>query len=1284
MANDSKDYLIPFGINPTGFFKAINDMDAGMDQLEQNAVSANKSLQTAFDTSSKAGQKLNETIQADSRAVQLLRDQAQKFGASIADALSGKGVGEQFKIKVDEIKKKLGSLTNTAVAVNVDFDAAKINVLQDQIKKAAGATAEFNTVIAFAKEQLAQLEPGQNFTTLQGQIRDAEQLVQDLNNALLNTGQAATIATAEFDRLFGNPGEFLTKAEILQLDETISKATTDSAALTAQVTALGQKLQTLTPGTAKFTQFQEAVNAGNAALAAMGAETVEFGAQQEAATVKTTSLRAQLRLMREELAQLEISGQTGSARFNELSIAAGNLADQVGDTGQRIKVLASDTKYLDAGIQAITGLTGAFTAAQGAAALLGDDNEKVQKTIQKVTGALAILQGIQAVANALNKDSALSIILLSKARATNTATTISEATAAQALTATNLEAAIATQALAVTDEELAVANAQVATAEAANITATATLTTVTEGATVATAGFTAALLLNPITLIVTAIVLAIAAMLKFASATTEAEKALFDMNAELEHQKSLLDINLTALERNAKIQTAYALLRGAKESEITKIESKQFEEQIKAREAYGVKLAKSNIELNRQLQAGEIKNEEFGKQHEENVKEQIANDDALENLRNDIQVKGIAQQGQINKEQIELNQAIISEENSNYNERKQIQGLLLQSIKDIRDEQLKTITNADEKERQQIKNAAADKIQAIKDQIADMREQIKENGQQASLLNQQVGAGEVDPGVAAKRIADLSGQNALYTKAIAKAGQDILAVQKSTDAQLEQQQVETERKKSELRLAVNLAETEAQAESFKKDLDVLEIQHEQQLQQIKNQYKDEAELRDRLLAANETAYGIKVKKLTYENGLKLIDQEGQLNELQLETAGKFAINNVSQQKALQVELLKIRIQGAEARLAALKDDGTNESKLAIAQQRKLIQDLKKELGVATKDSNQYSVFKLFGLDDLNDDQKSALNEFSRIAGEAVASFTDLIVSQYDRQIAAKQKVIDATQSQIDDLEKQLGKEKDLMDGGYANDYANVEAKIALKKKEKDEEIKQQNDLIKKKAAAQKAQLAIDSAAEASGLIVSAVNIFKGFTAAFPVIGVPLAIAAIGLMTGAFVAAKVKAFQAVNDASAQAGASFGEGGFIDGKSHADGGQRYRSVDGKGGVIELEGKEFVVKKAVAQEHGEFLEALNNDRLTDKHLADFLGGMGISLTPSATENALIEMAQRDEAHAASIINIHSPDMEKLEQITEYMAYLVERKKADPVSWETPTHHHVKTGTKTINYTK
>jgi hypothetical protein len=116
----------------------------------------------------------------------------------------------------------------------------------------------------------------------------------------------------------------------------------------------------------------------------------------------TKSLKTQLKELKAELASGNLTGKA----FDEAAARAGKLQDSIADVNQRVKNLASDTGKLEGFIDVATGITGGFAAAQGAMALFGSENEDVQKQLVKIQGAVALLNGVQQVANTLNKDSA--------------------------------------------------------------------------------------------------------------------------------------------------------------------------------------------------------------------------------------------------------------------------------------------------------------------------------------------------------------------------------------------------------------------------------------------------------------------------------------------------------------------------------------------------------------------------------------------------------------------------------------------------------------------------------------------------------------------------------------------------------------------------------------------------------------------------------------------------------------------------------------------------------------
>ena len=159
---------------------------------------------------------------------------------------------------------------------------------------------------------------------------------------------------------------------------------------------------------------------------------------------KTQSLKGRLRELKEELSALETAGQDGTAAFQKLSVEAGKLQDQISDTQERVKVLASDTFKFDAAVGAVKGLAAGFAVAQGAAALFGADSEELNKTIARTQGALALLTGLQEIANLVTGQGATKIALQNIFMKEKTITTTAAAGATTALATAEEGAAVAT------------------------------------------------------------------------------------------------------------------------------------------------------------------------------------------------------------------------------------------------------------------------------------------------------------------------------------------------------------------------------------------------------------------------------------------------------------------------------------------------------------------------------------------------------------------------------------------------------------------------------------------------------------------------------------------------------------------------------------------------------------------------------------------------------------------------------------------------------------------------
>lgn len=281
-------------------------------------------------------------------------------------------------------------------------------------------------------------------------------------------------------------------------------------------------------------------------IAQAGQALTKLSIEQNDVAATSVSMKTRLRELKVELQQLEDQGKENTAEFERLQIEAGKVEDQISDTNQRIKALGSDTFAFDAIISGVTGIAGAFSIAQGAAALLGSEDEDLQKALLKVNGAMAILQGLTQVQNVLQKQSTISIAISSLLRKKDAAATLEQAAAQSAETVTAGAATVAT-------EELNVAMAA-----------------------------------NPAGIILVAIVAITSALLLFGNESEDAAEKASKLNEELQKQFDLaqkLDdpgvLNQQKIIDNLNQQIALRKSAGASDAELSNLSLKLRDAEIK-------------------------------------------------------------------------------------------------------------------------------------------------------------------------------------------------------------------------------------------------------------------------------------------------------------------------------------------------------------------------------------------------------------------------------------------------------------------------------------------------------------------------------------------------------------------------------------------------------------------------------------------------------------------------------------------------------------------------------
>lgn len=225
-------------------------------------------------------------------------------------------------------------------------------------------------------------------------------------------------------------------------------------------------------------------------------------------------LKKQLREMQKLLGEMNFNGLSNTQLYTEIAQKAGAVKDAISDAATSVKRFSDDTMTLRAAADAFTLVSAGASVATGAMGLFGVESENVKNAILKVQSAIAILNGVQTIANSLNKDSAL----------------------LQKLKQLSLNAEAAAQ-------------AKAAAATTVNTAATTAQTNASKAATIAQYAFNTAIAANPISATVIALTAAATAVFLYATRASEAAKESRALAEEMKNHSSSLAENRVRLEQ---------------------------------------------------------------------------------------------------------------------------------------------------------------------------------------------------------------------------------------------------------------------------------------------------------------------------------------------------------------------------------------------------------------------------------------------------------------------------------------------------------------------------------------------------------------------------------------------------------------------------------------------------------------------------------------------------------------------------------------------------------------
>lgn len=258
-------------------------------------------------------------------------------------------------------------------------------------------------------------------------LNESKKAIQNFSTAAISGGKgidrAFENAAAAIEKGFADIDRIVdtNKASLAKLQEEYKRLSSEAAKAFSEARDADYRRYT---EAAKNTQSEitlreKLINEAQASADQLLQEEKALKKQKEAAEKNVStqiSLRTQLRNVREELALLEANGQRGTEAFKKLQQEAGRLTDAIGDATTQARIFSHDNRGLQGMISGLSGVVGAFSAAQGAVALFAGENENLQKVMLKVQSLMSITIGLQQVANTINKDSAFMLTTVAKAK----------------------------------------------------------------------------------------------------------------------------------------------------------------------------------------------------------------------------------------------------------------------------------------------------------------------------------------------------------------------------------------------------------------------------------------------------------------------------------------------------------------------------------------------------------------------------------------------------------------------------------------------------------------------------------------------------------------------------------------------------------------------------------------------------------------------------------------------------------------------------------------------------
>jgi TP901 family phage tail tape measure protein len=391
-------------------------------------------------------------------------------------------------------------------------------------------------------------------------------------------------------------------------------------------------------------------------------------------------------------------------------------------------------------------------------------------------------------------------------------------------------------------------------------------------------------------------------------------------------------------------------------------------------------------------------------------------------------------------------------------------------------------------------------------------------------------------------------------------------------------------------------------DEYERELAIINTNYERQKAALEKKAADDKQLTEAVnaeLVLLEQKKNADIEALTNKHLNKILDEDNKIKEAERRAAEQSirmqqqAIDMETEIRNLDIDMLeasekektRLRLEAEKERLQKLLALYEADCKKLSDTEKKLIQKQIEGINYELSKNKSRDVYDALGFN-LSDEQKDAIDTSVSYATDALNTFMQSYTEAADKKRELADREVERTQ-------QVLQAELEARANGYANDVETARKEVEMAKK-------QQQQAIENQKKAQRTQIALDTAMQASNLITATTTILK--------LGFPWFIPALAVMWGTFAAAKVKAWQSVGDSE-----KYGDGTveLLQGGSHQSGNDIDLGRKPNGTRRRAEGGEFfaVINKRSSRKYRsvipDVIHSLNNDTFADKYINAYDGG-------------------------------------------------------------------------------